>query len=139
MERTMTIRISRYGGRLRFSALLIASLLATGGSARAQLGSPATGLPSFGLGTPGAPSPLGTGIPLGAVELGTAGLSPPVGATPFAVPVAPGLSGGASGFGPSPAMVSPLGPASSGSGMGITNYGVGGMQTLPGSASGGIP
>lgn len=135
----MTIRISRYGGRLRFAALLIASLLSTGGAANAQLGVPATGLPSLGLGTPGALSPTGAGIPLGAVELGTAGLSPPLGTPPFAVPVTPGLSSGTSGFGSSPAMISPLGPASPASGMGITNYGVGGMQTLPGNASGGIP
>jgi hypothetical protein len=139
MEYTMTLGISTNGGRLRIAALLIATLLSTGGIAEAQIGSPTTGLPSPGLGTPGIPSPLGVGVPLGAVELGTAGLSPPVVATPFAVPVTPGLSGGASGFGSSPTTLSPLGPAPSASGMGITNYGVGGMQALPGNASGGSP
>jgi hypothetical protein len=91
------------------------------------------------LGTPGASAfGTGAGIPLGATELNSPGLSPL--SSPPGVP-APlsGLSsaGGMSstmGTGPSPSASAPT-PSfdPSPSGFGVTNYGTGGMQPLPGS------
>lgn len=136
-------------------AVAVALLLASG-TARAQLGSPTPGL---SLGTPGTGSVVGgTGIPMGATELGGSGLSPaPLGVVPGTSPVVPNLPGTPLGLGSTssmtPGTVPSLGsglspPVSPPSGFGppaptfgITNFGTGGVQALPGtprSGSGGV-
>ena len=120
-------------------AAAVSFLLATG-TALAQVGSPMLG-PSLGI--PGAGSMVGgPGIPMGATELGSNGLSPaPFGVMPGTSPVTPSMpsttmmSGTtpALGTGLSPGVLSPSGFGPSSSTFGITNYGVGGVQPLPGS------
>ena len=120
-------------------AAAVSLLLATG-TALAQVGSP-TLSPSLGI--PGAGSIVnGTGIPMGATELGGNGLSPgTLGVMPGTSPVNPSIpsttmmsgSTPSLGGGLSPGVSSPSGFGPSSSTFGITNYGVGGVQSLPGS------
>ena len=122
----------------RLASLTLAAILVTSGVAEAQLATPNAGLPSFGLGVPGASSSLGgVGIPLGATEMSTSGLSPSP--SPGLSVTTPGLVGSpANGIGvPTVGGLSPMLPwygysPPSANGMGPTNYGTGGMQSLPG-------
>jgi hypothetical protein len=117
------------------------ALLLVSGTARAQLG---VLTPSLALGVPNGLAVGGTGIPLGATELGIGGLSPaPLGVTPSASPVGPsmadttmGLIGTAPAFGSglSPNVSPPAGFSPAPPTFGITNFGVGGLQSLPGSS-----
>jgi hypothetical protein len=116
------------------------ALLLTSGTAGAQLG---ILTPSPALGVPNASTVGGTGIPMGATELGIGGLSPaPLGVTPSAPPVGPsmsnatmGMTGTAAPFGSglSPSVSPPASFSLAPPTFGITNFGVGGLQSLPGS------
>jgi len=126
-------------------AAAVALLLASG-NARAQL--PTQGL---SLGIPDTGSRIGgTGIPMGATEFGAGGLSPPpLGVVPGTSPLSSSMPGTTTGlgapgsmmFGTDPSLGSGLSPGvspPSGFGppppsYGITNYGTGGVQPLPGS------
>jgi hypothetical protein len=120
------------------------ALLFVSGAARAQLGSLT---PNPSLGIPGSGSTVGsTGIPIGATQLPDRGLSPvPLGVTPGVAPVGSnlpnttigttGITGTGlalgNGFSPNvspPGSFSPAAPT-----FGITNFGAGGVQSLPGS------
>ena len=126
-----------------------AVVILTSGTAYAQLGTlNGGGMTSLNPGMPSASSPVaGTGIPLGATELGTSGLSPPPFATTSGLGVGtttPGVAGPMSlfgnGLGPG---VIPPGSTALSPGMPmqtpgitnprITNYGPGGTQRPPGS------
>lgn len=128
-------------------AAAVALLLATT-TAGAQIGSPTLG-PS--LGVPGTGSIVGrAGIPMGATELGSGGLSPgPSSTMPGIFPVTPSMSNTTLGLAPNSTMMSGTTP-SLGTGLspgvmppsslnspsptyGFTNYGFGGTQALPGS------
>jgi len=136
-----------------------AALLLTSGAALAQLTGMNGGLPSLGVPSNAAPAVGGTGIPFGTTELGVGGLSPmPLGATSGLAPssssitgmgsvglgatgtTTPGIAGSTSslGSGLSPGVMPPtaLSPGAATQTSGVTNYGVGGMQRLPGSAPG---
>lgn len=137
--------------------LTAAVVLLTSGGAYPQLGGLNSGI---NPGMPGASPPVGrSGIPLGAVELGTGGLSPaPLGATsglaPFgsSIPSNTGVGIGAetslgSGLSPTPAPSGFPALAPTGTGAGprspnltpnITNYGFGGFQSLPGTSRNGL-
>jgi hypothetical protein len=134
-----------------------AALLLMDGTALAQLAGMNGGSPSLGVPGIAAPAVAGTGIPFGATELGTGGLSPlPLGAIPFGSSMTgalgtaglgttgmamPGIAGSTSllGNGLSPGVMPPgyTVPSPGGGPLlpGITNYGIGGMQRLPGSPS----
>lgn len=111
------------------------------GTAAAQVGGVAGGIGTgSSLGGAGSASLFGTGsrpaigsagIPMGATELGTGGLSPPPAATgiPGTAPVTPMPTPGIAGSVP--------GLAGAPFGSVITGYGPGGMQPLPGSPGAG--
>jgi hypothetical protein len=142
-----------------------AALLLTSGAVLAQLNGMNGGSPLLGVPGNAAPAVGGAGIPFGATELGAGGLSPmPLGATSGLAPfgssmtgtatmggigatgtTTPGIAGSTSslGSGLSPGVMPPtalsLGIPTQTPGVqtpGVTNYGVGGMQRLPGSAPG---
>jgi hypothetical protein len=126
---------SRKDARLIYSVtkkLTIAAavaLLFVSGAARAQLGSLT---PNPSLGIAGSRSTVGgTGIPIGATQLPDRGLSPaPLGVTPGAAPVGSNMPN-TIGLGPNiptPGSFAPAAPT-----FGITNFGAGGVQSLPGS------
>lgn len=132
----------------KLAPLMAAVVLLASGGAHAQLGTLNGGTTSPNPGMLGASPPVGSsGIPFGAVELGTGGLSP----APFA-PSFPnstfsgpsntgiGVGGSSLGSGLSPTLAPPGFPALAPTGTSagprsptITNYGFGGMQTPPGS------
>jgi hypothetical protein len=138
--------VTRAPRRLAVAAA-VALLLATA-TAGAQIGSATLG-PS--LGVPGTGLVAGrTGIPMGATELGSGGLSPgPFSTMPGIFPVTPSVPNTTMGLGPnstmmsgttpslgtglSPGVVPPSGFSPASPTYGITNYGVGGLQALPGS------
>ena len=142
----------------KLAPLMAAAVLLTSGGAHAQLGTSIGGVTSPNIGTPSA-SPLGasSGIPFGATQLGTGGLSPaPIGVTPGFAPsgsssagtvgtagigatgtIMPGIGSTSSlGNGLSPAVPpgsTALSPGLSTPARGVTNYGADGTQALPGS------
>jgi hypothetical protein len=130
----------------KLAPLTAAAVLAISGGAHAQLGALNSGMTQLNSGMNSAsPSAVGGGIPLGAVELGTGGLSPaaPLATLPGLSPSSPsntgmgmGAGGGSSlGFGLSPTLPSTgLAPTGTGAGSGFTNYGPGGTQVLPGTS-----
>jgi hypothetical protein len=101
--------------RLTVIALAVAFLLPSA-AAEAQLGTPNTS--AFGS---------SAGIPLGSTELNSPGLSPL--SSPPGVPAPLGGMGSTMGAGLSPLTTAPA-PSYA---PGVTNYGTGGMQPLPGS------
>ncbi len=137
-----------------------AALLLTSGAALAQLNGMNGGSPLLGVPGNAAPAVGGTGIPFGSTELGAGGLSPmPLGATSGLVPFGssmtgtttmggigatgttmPGIAGLTSslGNGLSPGVMPPttLSPGMPTQTPGVSNFGVGGIQRLPGSAPG---
>lgn len=151
-----TTAIVRVLGKL--APLMAAVVLLASGGAQAQFGVPNGGTTSPNPGMLGASPPVGSsGIPFGAVELGTGGLSPAPFAPSFpsssplssSIPSNTGLGVGAlgssslgvsslgSGLSPTPAQpgFSALPPTGTAAGLRsptITNYGFGGMQALPG-------
>jgi hypothetical protein len=129
-----------FHSRMLIIAGALALLLASG-DARAQIGGP---LPGTSLGVPGTGSSVGgTGIPIGATELGSTGLSPaPLSAIPGITPTSPSMPSATMpststtpsfGSGLSPGVSPPGGYGPSPPSFGITNFGVGGTQALPGS------
>jgi hypothetical protein len=138
----------------KLAPLMAAVVLLASGGAHAQLGTLNGGTTSPNPGMLGASPPVGSsGIPFGAVELGTGGLSPAPFAPSFpsstfsgpSIPSNTGIGVGAVGgstlgSGLSPTLAPPGFPALAPTGTGagprsptITNYGFGGMQTPPGS------
>jgi hypothetical protein len=113
--------------RLRVIALAFALVLPTA-AAEAQLGTPNTSALNSGA-----------GIPLGSTELNSPGLSPL--SSPPGVPAplsgfpSAGGMGSTMGTGLSPLTTAPTPSfgSSAPSGLGVTNYGTGGIQPLPGS------
>jgi hypothetical protein len=127
--------------RLLFIKTAAVSLLMLG-SAAAQVNGITSGIgPGSTFGSTGLPSVFGgiasrspvgsSGIPMGATELGTSGLSPSTaGAGSMATaPVSPLATPGGTGNVPGLAGLA----GSSGTSSGFTGFGVGGMQPLPGS------
>lgn len=153
------IRMMRQARGLALAAT--AALLLTSGAAFAQIAGMNGGSPSLGVPGNAAPAVGGTGIPFGSTELGGGGLSPPPlgtipGLTPFGSgttgtttmggglgatgTTTPGLAGSTPslGSGLSPGVMPPtaLSPGMPTQTFGVSNFGVGGMQRLPGSAPG---
>jgi hypothetical protein len=142
----------------KLAPLTVAAVLLTSGGAHAQLGTSNGGMTSPNIGTPSASPPgASSGIPFGATQLGTGGLSPaPIGATSGFVPsgsssvgtmgtagigatgtLMPGI-GSTSSLGNGLSPVTPPGSTSLSPGLqtqarGVTNYGADGTQALPGS------
>jgi hypothetical protein len=116
------------------------ALVLAGGAVRAQVGSLGPNPP---LGMPGSDFGVGaTGLPMGATELPDSGLSPaPPGVTLGTSPVAPNMpstsmavtGAGALGNGLGPNVSLPGSFAPAAPSFGITNFGTGGVQSLPGS------
>lgn len=122
-------------GSVKLMVAAAVALVVVGGTARAQLGSlmpiPSLGMPGNSL------SVGGTGIPLGATELPDSGLSPsPLGASAIA-PTMPTTSMAITGAVPGNGLSSNVSPpgsfAPAAPSFGITNFGTGGVQSLPGS------
>jgi hypothetical protein len=125
MENLMLGTIGRgHRNRLFLLAATAAWLLASGG-AQAQLAGMAPGAPT--LGVPGAADVPPVNIPLGATELGTAGLSPLPGSA------APGLAPLGASPNVMPGLGTGLSPLPAGSGV------VGGVETMPGMQPGTLP
>jgi hypothetical protein len=144
----------------KLTPVTVVVLILTSGAAYAQLAAPSSGVTSISPGMPDAFSPVGpSGIPFGATELGTGGLSPlPFATTPGLGTTLPSLAGPTSSFGNglSPGVMPPAAMAVSpgttliSPGMTvsppttiqapamtdrrITNYGPGGTQLPPGSS-----
>ncbi len=133
-----------------------AALLLTSGAALAQLNGTNGGSPLLGVPGNAAPAVGGTGIPFGATQLGVGGLSPPplaaTGLAPFGSgtsvggglgatgTMTPGIAGSTSslGTGLSPGVSPPtaLSPGMPTQTQGVSNFGIGGIQRLPGSSPG---
>jgi hypothetical protein len=156
----MVSKLGRAAQARGIALSVAAALLVTSGVAFAQLNPMPGGSPALGVPGIAAPTVGGTGIPLGSTELSAGGLSPvPLGASPGLTPfgssttvtttlgglgatgtTTSGIAGSMSslGSGLSPGVTPPTGLSL---GMptqtpGVTNYGVGGMQRLPGSVTG---
>jgi hypothetical protein len=142
-----------------------AIVILTSGAAYAQMTAPNSGLTSISPGMPSASSPVGrSGIPFGATELGTGGLSPPpfattsglgttgLGATGLAAPTSSFGAGLSPGVMPPQTMAVSPGTTATSPGMTtvsppttiqtpaitnrrVTNYGPGGTQLPPGTPS----
>jgi len=102
----------------RFAAVTAAAVLLGCGSAYAQARMSVSPLPAFGMTSPlGVPNaPVGhTGIPLGAIELATPGVSPTTsGAAPLIGATCVGASPASAAMGSSTTIVSPMTGASAG-------------------------
>jgi hypothetical protein len=133
----------------KLAPLTTAAVLVISAGAHAQLGAPNGSMTQLNSGMSSAsPSAAGSGIPLGAVELGTSGLSPaaPLSTLPGLFPSSPsfpsntgmgiGAGGGSSlGFGLSSTLPpTGLAPTGTGAGPAVTNFGPGGTQPLPGTS-----
>jgi hypothetical protein len=142
-----------------------AIVILTSGAAYAQVTAPNSGLTSISPGMPSASSPVGrSGIPFGATELGSGGLSPPpfattsglgttgLGTTSLAAPTSSFGAGLSPGVLPPQTMTALPGTAAMSPGMTtvsppttiqtpaitnrrVTNYGPGGTQLPPGTPS----
>jgi hypothetical protein len=152
------IGMTRQARRVTLAATAV--LLLTSGAALAQLNGMNGGSPLLGVPGNAAPAVGGTGIPFGSTELGAGGLSPmPLGPSSGLAPfgssttgtttmggfgatgtTTPGIAGSTSslGSGLSPGVMPPtaLSPGTPTRTPFVTNFGVGGIQRLPGSAPG---
>jgi len=128
---------------MRRLIITAAALWLSTGAALAQLAAPIGGAAYAtvpGLGAASAPTSAGlsigrAGIPLGATEQSTPGLSPLSGlsplASPLVIPPIGAVGAGSAGAGSAP---SSMPPSSAPANPLITNFGTGGMQQLPGAA-----